>query len=99
MCVFSNLRRDMWSKFLRVNKIAPVLEGLNVTSHCLAHCNKSIKSWFMRLDLTQSRTKNCHQQIALSNLGRISNVVNIDKKKVRAQHGTLGDTSFDNFKG
>ena len=72
MCVFSNLRTGMWSKFLRVNIITSVLEGLNVTSHCLAHCDKSIRSWFMigyHLDLTQSRTKNCHLQIALSNLG------------------------------
>ena len=28
------LRTGMWSTFLRVNKIASVLEGLNVTSHC-----------------------------------------------------------------
>ena len=48
MCVFSNLRTGMWSKFLRVNRIASVLEGLNVTSHCLDHCDKSIRSWFMR---------------------------------------------------
>ena len=48
MCVLSNVRTGMWSKFLRVNKIASVLEGLNVTRHCLAHCDKSIRSWFMR---------------------------------------------------
>ena len=73
----------MWSKIFRVNKIASVLEGLNVTSHCLAHCDRSIKSWFMRpsiyLDLTESRTKNCHQQIALLNLGVNHKVINIDK--------------------
>ena len=48
MCIFSNLRTGMWSTFLRVNKIASVLEGLNVTSHCSAHYDKSIRSWFMR---------------------------------------------------
>ena len=29
-------------------KTASLSEGLNVISHCLANCDKSIKTWFMR---------------------------------------------------
>ena len=72
VCILKLKKRHV-VKFLRVNKIASVLEGLDVTSHCLAHCDKSIKSCFMRpwisSRLDESIKKNCHQQIALSNLG------------------------------
>ena len=44
ICVFSNLRRGMWSQFLKVSKTASALDGLNVTCHCLVHCDKSADS-------------------------------------------------------
>ena len=43
ICVFSNWRRGMWSKFLRVNQRASISERVNVSSHCLAHCDRTIR--------------------------------------------------------
>ena len=38
----------MKCRFRNENKIASVLEGLKVTSHCLAHRDSNTRSWFIR---------------------------------------------------